>query len=253
MNKNWPSLQKPPVVVAIFQLKFFKKNFVLKEILQYDEIIKHVLPLRSDTMAVGVNFDRTNIHLGQSQIVGTSNAEISCYVYYSKESRCRLEISKDTISFISEEAYAGWSNYKGTVLKFLNLLSPVLSQTDILRTSIRFVNRFNIDDFSDPSKYFRTLITTSLEEGETSYPLQQYGFRLLMNPDPEILAVVNHNVENVSQKKYLYTLDIDVLDMKKISFDVCVIENIADNLREIKNQIFFDTITKETIDLCNYQ
>ena len=70
-------------------------------------------------------------------------------------------------------------------------------------------------------------------------------------PQTDIYTIVNHNVENASQGKYLYTLDIDVLDKQKLVFDIDTISDSLENLRNIRNKIFFDTITDKTIELCN--
>ena len=47
------------------------------------------------------------------------------------------------------------------------------------------------------------------------------------------------------------TLDIDVLDKQKLVFDIDTISDSLENLRSIRNKIFFDTIPDKTIELCN--
>ena len=124
-----------------------------------------------------------------------------------------------------------------------------LENAEIQRTSIRFVNRFIFNEFDDPKSYFNALITSA--DGNSSYPLRQYGFRMLMDiPDTDIYSIVNHNVENV-QDKFFYTFDIDVLDRQTLVFDIDTIRNSFEHLRSIKNTIFFDTLTEKTLQLCN--
>ena len=133
----------------------------------------------------------------------------------------------------------------------LNILSETLGEAYVRRVSIRFVNRFTFDEFSNPGKYFNELITSS--DGESTYPLRQYGFRLIMDiPNTDIYTIVNHNVENITSK-YVYTLDIDVLDRQKLIFDVNTISESLEKLRNIRNDVFFDTITDETVKVCNSQ
>lgn len=57
----------------------------------------------------------------------------------------------------------------------------------------------------------------------------------------------------MGQNKYIYTLDIDVLDKQKLIYNIATIGESLENLRQIKNKVFFDAITDKTIQLCNFQ
>ena len=134
--------------------------------------------------------------------------------------------------------------------QFLGILERVFGQSEIQRTSIRFINRFTFNDFDRPEDYINTFISAA---GDSQpYPLRQYGFRLLMDvPDSDTYSIVNHNVERVLDGNFLYTFDIDVLNNQKLLFSLDSIDNNFDNLRKIKNNIFFNTLTEKTLSLCN--
>ena len=244
-------LKNPPVVVALAQLKFDKQSFKLCDMTKYHTLIGHHLPIRQNNIQVGINLGKTVIPLGESKVSGVSNAEVNSYIYLSKDQKQKLEVSADTITYIDENNYNGWDDFKKSVTQMLNILSEPLADAFVNRVSIRFVNRFTFDDFSNPSKYFNALITSS--DGGSTYPLRQYGFRLIMDvPNTDVYTIVNHNVESITSK-YVYTLDIDVLNRQKLIFDVNSIGESLENLRLIKNKVFFDTITEETIKVCNSQ
>lgn len=248
----YPTLDNPPVVVALAQLKFRTPKFKVESVLTYDKLLKHHFPIRQNNIQVGLNFDRTIIPLGESRVSGVSNAEVGSYIYISQNQKTKLEISSDTITFIDENPYLGWEHFKETTLRMFDILSPLFSSAEILRVSIRFVNRFTFDEFDDPKTYFNTLITSS--DGNASYPLRQYGFRLVMDvPNTDVYIITNHNVEDALQNKYIYTLDIDVLDKQKLIYNIATIGESLENLRQIKNKVFFDAITDKTIQLCNFQ
>lgn len=248
----YPTLENPPVVVALAQVKFNLKDFKVKSVLEYDTSLKHKLPIRKGNIQVGLNFGDKTIPLGESRVSGISNAEIGSYIYLSTNQKTKLEISEDTLTYIDEGSYVGWDKFIETALSLFNILSPLLENAEIQRTSIRFVNRFIFDEFNDPKTYFNALISST--DGSSPYPLRQYGFRMLMDvPNSDIYSIVNHNVENIQQDKYLYTFDIDVLDRQKLVFDINTMNHSFENLRSIKNKIFFDTITDKTMQLCNSQ
>lgn len=248
----YPILSKPPVVVALVQLKFKIPNFKVNSVLEYDKLLKNHLPLRHNNIQVGIDFGKTTFPLGESKVSGVSNAEVGSYLYISTNQKTKFEISSEAITYIDENPYKGWGQFKSDALQLLKIISPLFTSAEMLRISIRFVNRFTFPEFNNPKQYFNTLITSS--DGGSSYPLHQYGFRLMMDvPETDIYTIVNHNVENVPQNKYIYTFDIDVLDKQKLLFDIDTIGESLENLRNIKNKIFFETITEKTKQLCNSQ
>jgi uncharacterized protein (TIGR04255 family) len=249
--KTWENLNKPPVVVALFQLKYKSTSVKLNDFLKFDIQLKNNFPIRRDNIQVGIDLGGSSIPLGVSKITGTSDAKIGSYIYLSVDQKIKLEISENTITYIDESNYLGWNNFKSSTLKTLLILSEILNKIEITRTSIRFINRFTFDNFDNPQDYFKTLISSS-QDNELPFPLRQYGFRLQMDiPSSDTYSIVNQNVENIRSNTYIYTLDIDVLDRQHLLFDKETISVIMEKLREIKNEIFFNNLTQKTIDLCN--
>ncbi len=249
--KTWQSLNNPPVVVALFQIKYNSVNMKLSDFLKFDNQLKHNFPIRRDNIQVGIDLGGSSIPLGVSKFSATSDAKIGSYVYLSVDQKVKLEILDNTITYIDERPYQGWVNFKESSLKTLMVLSGILNNLEITRTSIRFINRFTFENFDNPAEYFKTLISSS-EDNELPFPLRQYGFRLLMDiPDSDIYSIVNQNVENIRANSYIYTFDIDVLDMQHLLFEQETLAVNMEKLRDVKNEIFFNNITQKTIDLCN--
>ncbi|HCF38116.1 MAG TPA: hypothetical protein DER56_03435 [Thermosipho africanus] len=248
---SWPNLNNPPVVAAIFQLKYVAKELSINSFLTLDSQIKNNLPHRSDNIHVGIDLGNSSIPLGVSSIHAKSDAKINSYVYSSEDKKTKLEITENSVTFIDESPYIGWSHFKESATKFFNILSEILNKTKIVRTSIRFINRFSFEKFDSPEEYFNTLIS-STNDGELPYPVQQYGFKIIMVvPNSNIHSIVNQNVEVVPPSPFNYTFDIDVLDKDEYPFNIVIITEKSESLREIKNKIFFENITQKTIDLCN--
>ena len=247
----WKTLNNPPVVVALFQFKYNPTGIKLNDFLKYDTLLKHNFPIRKENIQVGIDLGGSSIPLGVSKITGTSDAKIGSYVYFSIDQKIKLEISESKITYIDERPYKGWDNFKESALKSLLALTDILSNIEVVRTSIRFINRFTFDNFDNPQDYFKTLISSS-EDNQLPFPLRQYGFRLLMDvPETDIYSIVNQNVENVRTNNFIYTFDIDVLDNQHLIFDKETLAANMENLRQVKNEIFFGNVTQKTLDLCN--
>jgi len=131
------------------------------------------------------------------------------------------------------------------------VFNELLNNIEIKRTSIRFINRLSLSEFSNPQEYFNTLISGT-DDSPLPYPLRQYGFRLLMDiPQTKIYSIVNQQIETLNTESFLYIFDIDVLDRQQYLFSKEELEKISGNLRNIKNEIFFNNITAKTQMLCN--
>lgn len=251
MNDKWPILNNPPVVAALFQLKFKVENINLEDFLSYDNQLKRTMPNRMNNIQVGINFGGTSIPLGISTISGTTDAKVGSYVYSSENQKLKLEISNDTITYIDENPYIDWTHFKSEVFRILLIFSGTLSKAIITRHSIRFINRFTLENFDNPEEYFNMVISGS-NEGVTSYPLQQYGFRVVMFvPDSDIFSIMNQSAEYIQANSFIYTFDIDVLDKQQLAFDIDLLSINMERLRDVKNKIFFDNITDKTLKLCN--
>ena len=97
---TWPNLNKPPIVVALFQLKFNQTGIKLSDFLKFDTQLKHHLPIRKDNIHVGIDLGSSSIPLGVSKISGTSDAKIESYLYCTIDQKCKFEISEGNITYI---------------------------------------------------------------------------------------------------------------------------------------------------------
>lgn len=248
MKNSWPQLKYPPIILALVQMKYHKEDIKLENFHPFDEKIKKRLPSLVKNIHTNINVHGSPV-LGVSKLNATSKAEVTSYTYLSEDQKTKLTIACDTITYQDEHQYSSWENLKNEIKYYLDIFREILDQSVINRLSIRFINKFDFDDFEDPTMYFNTLVSSSNETG-FPFPLLKYGFRLMLTvPDSNIYSIVNQNLE--SENKYHYIFDIDVLDKQNIVFEVATILTNLEALRQIKNQIFFSNVTQKVIELCN--
>lgn len=249
MQKEWPALDKPPIILAIFQLKFSKAlSGDLEKMIRNDKNMRKFLPIRKDNFHSNIGVQGTPAP-GVSMLKAKADTKINAYTYHNESNKKKLIIQNDSITFVDEEEYLGWELFKYDVEKCIELLNEQLKDCEVNRTSIRFINKFNIIDFGEPLEYFTQTIST---DSEISYPLNKFSYKLnFAIPDTDIVSTVNHALEPYADHKVYYYLDIDVLDHNRHTFDTQIISSALDSIRNVKNTIFFDTVKQKTIDLCN--
>ena len=251
MKTKWENLANPPVVTAIFQLKYDSDSIRLDDFLKFDTILKREFPQRRENIESSLSLaPSTRIPLGKAQVSGVTNTRRTGYVYFTTDQKEKLTLSENDITYTKESQYTGWDSFKDFILKILNTLIPVLEGITVQRTSIRFINQFSLTDFDDPTEYFNTQIMSSAAENSMPYPVTKYGFRLTYDISEGIYSIVNQNVDQLTDK-YIYIFDIDVLDRNNILFDIGTIDETLERLRDIKNNIFFGNLTNKTLELCN--
>jgi len=190
----------------------------------------------------------TKIPLGKAQVSGVTNTRRTGYVYFTTDQKEKLSLSESDITYTTEKPYEGWGVFKENVLKILKTLASIMENVTVRRTSIRFINQFKFDEFDDPTVYFNSQVFST--EGAMPYPLMKYGFRLTYDIDEGIYAIVNQNAEHLPEK-FVYIFDIDVLNRNNLLFEINTLDETMEGLRNIKNRIFFENVTKKTLETCN--
>lgn len=251
MESTWPNLAKPPVVTAIFQMKYDRGSVNVEDFLKYDGALRRSFPQRSENIESSLSISSsTKIPLGKAQVSGETNTRRTGYVYFTTDQKVKLALSETDITFTSEKNYEGWDAFKDNVLRLLVIVQPIMDKVAVRRTSIRFINQFNFEEFEDPTTYFNTQITMLQKDGSQLYPLMKYGFRLTYDVKEGVYSIVNQNVEHIPDK-FVYIFDIDVLNRNNLMFEINSISGILEDLRSIKNEIFFGNVTKKTLELCS--
>ena len=248
MSKDWPKLDKPPVVLALFQMKYKWDEESLDSFVSLDSEIRKKFPKMVKNIAARIDIHSDGIHVGRTTVTGSSDAKIDRYTYLSEDQKSKLVITEDAVSYIDEREYTGWEHFSNEVRDCLAFLSPVLDNKVITRTSIRFVNNFEFDTFEDPEEYVKTMIVSS-EDEVLPYPVLKYGFRMMLDVNDNVYSIVNQNFDSPDGKP-VYIFDIDVLDRRNIVFDPEIILSVIEDLRIVKNDIFFKNLTQKTLDLC---
>jgi len=250
MNSKWSNLSSPPVIMAIFQIKYQSEEILLSDFLKHDNTIRHEFPNRNDNYHANIDMPRT-FAPGISTVTGKADTKINSYIYFSKDQKRKLILEVGSITYTDENKYNGWDDFKKQGIKSIDYFKDILEKSNIKRISIRFINKLSFDTFNDPLEYFTTTISTADPDG-LPFPLAKYAFKLnVIVPNSNINSIINQTLEPISKNQTDYIFDIDVLDTTNLIFDISLIEDKLEQLRDVKNTIFFKNITQKTIDLCN--
>jgi uncharacterized protein (TIGR04255 family) len=245
MPDKWPQLENPPVILAVMEIKFqMPPEFDVNTIKRNDAAVRKELPDRQDNIAGNINLPKPSLGISTAQV---SSQHVG-YSYASQDKSYKLGATKDQINFIIEGKYPGWEVFKSTGLRLINSFSHYISDVVINRFSIRFINKLNIKEITTVNEYFNTAI--SAKEGTIVHPIDSYFFRYTMRiPDSPIHVNVNQSLEEKGINGFDFVFDIDVLCQNTAKYRNLDLTKGMEDIRDIKNQVFFSNLTEKTLKL----
>lgn len=247
--KKWPSLKHPPIILAVFQIRFGKEGIDVSRVDDFENSIKKILPKKTINHHSDINVIAP-LPLGISQVNAKASTSISGYTFFTEDQKQKLLVERNKFTYVDEREYQGWEDFTKDALEYVHICQKLFEQQIIQGISIRFINRFLFDSFNTPTEYFKTLVSMT-NDSNFAFPVTNYGFRIRFDmPEVGIHSYVNQQLENAPNGKY-YFFDIDIIKETNLLFDEGFILPIMEELRDVKNQIFFENITEKTIERCN--
>ncbi len=243
MRRDWQKLNNPPVILAAMEIRYMlPKDFKVSILKKDEEFININLPDRLDNFTGNINMPNPTEGLSTAQVTNKQTG----YIYLNKEKNKRLLISNENISYVIEGKYPGWEVFIKECLDYIDHFKQILGDIVILRMSIRFINRLMFNELNAIEDYFNVAISAS--EGTIEYPIDTYFIKYGIHiPETGIRANVVQSLEERSADSYLFIFDIDVLhDMQENFYSINFEENFEE-LRNLKNDIFFKNLTAKTL------
>jgi len=252
MEREWPLLSKPPIILDLFQIKFSEASSLPQDIANEESKIgvRKNYPNRHDNLNSNIQLDKFP-DTGISTIKAKANTRLETLIYTSEDKKNKVAIDDKSFTISSEMEYKDWATFSSEIKKILEMFALVMKDIHIERISIRFVNRIRLNLKDDLTEYVNA--TVYVNQNNMPYPqydISKFGFKIMYRiPNSPIYAIVNQNID--PQTDYcFYILDLDVLKPLDMSFNVDSIIGVADELRGIRNNIFFNNVTDKLIELC---
>ena len=233
VNKPTQKYSRPPIKEAVFDLQ--TRN---KEVFNY-QLFKKFLGQFTE---YSIHEPLSNINIDTKNM--TQKTEVFGYRCISKDRKQIIQFKQNGFSFIRLEIYDGWDkNYK-EALKLWKEYCEVMKPEVITRVATRFINKFKISHvFTKPKEYFNTYIHY---DKSISPAWNKMTYRLLLSHTNGIKShVIFDNIVNQGNQTVDILFDIDVFsdNLGLLHTDVVALENLFNQLRKIKNEVFEKGVT----------
>lgn len=229
---TYPTLEKTPIKEIIFSISYeeivdencFQKFISLSEISERFEDIKPSIVMEFTNQGLKQSTDNSNYHLRNKNEV--------------------LQLRKAALSYHYLDGYKNYEEILNSIVDFWILFDSVTKDDlTINSVSIRYINVIEIDEDNPPSRLVQLYPKQSSDRDIVNF---QNSVNFNYTKFPEF----NINVVSTKPKQDVVLLDISVSNKLKnpTTFKKNAdLISIFKPLQEIKNKVFFDSITAKAL------
>jgi uncharacterized protein (TIGR04255 family) len=244
-------LENAPITEALIDFRI--KNSNIESLEKSLELLKE---------RIGVRYPQVNARRGfeaavQFKVGGVAEQRagdtgFKGYVFASEDGRNLAQFRDDGFTYNRLKPYTSWGQLLPEAIDLWKLYVEAAKPEYVVRVALRYINHFSLPlPVEDISNYLTGL--PNAPEG-TSYYLSGFLTRVMMvDPELNLQAAVTQALElNIAQPNSAgVILDIDTSKQKEFNPQDGDILETLEALHKMKNDIFFGSITEDTLRLFN--
>ena len=226
---------KPPIEEALIDIRLSSAIEGSQEQMnELADLFKSELPLRTSKKAFHLSSDQETIQKADFAGIALKDAKPSHI----------LQLDRDGMTYSIIKNYDTWEQFENAFLKYWREFKKLIDKTTLIRrVGVRFVNKLSVPvrKLDDLQQYSTIKIDVPLENQE----LKEAFTRLVISPSVDVNCIVTQ-VLNMQISGQNLILDIDVFTEKNIPLDDEVLRELFSDFREIKNEVFEQSLTAKT-------
>ncbi len=174
---------------------------------------------------------------------------IQGFLFKTNDKKQVVQFRNDGFTFNRLKPYSEWVDIRKEAQELWPLYMKIAKPEALTRLAVRYINKINIPlPFNDFSEYL--ISAPNIPE---KLPQAVVGFLnrvTIYDSTQDITANITHSFENVHQSNSItIILDIDVYKQGDFPIDNKEMWYIFEKLRDMKNRIFFSSITEKAARL----
>lgn len=240
---DYPTLNNAPIVEAVFDIRVkFEEEVDLEQLEAIHQAVADRFPEKTERMVAQVTF-------GPNVPKPSHTQEITGYLFKSNEQKKLFQVRLDGFTFNKLKPYETWSDFRDEAIELWKLFTEMAKPRVATRIALRFINRIEIPGVQAKIEdYFTTYpqISEKLPQG-----IADYLMRLVIpNPQNAALGILTQKMEQPTPDGHLPVIfDIDCFYDREYEVSGSALLDDFENLRNYKNQLFFDSLTEKALEL----
>ncbi len=195
----------------------------------------------------GIRFD---FAAGENPTMAAEQARHG-FRFESADGKQVVQFGMNGFTFSQLAPYVSWEDMRQSAKTLWCAYREAVSPDRVTRIATRFINEIRIPlPLQDFEEYLTEppRIPQGLPQGLSSYLTRI----VLPHPDINAIAIITQAMERAEQNVVPVVLDIDAFTNDTLDVDVDAerVWDVLDVLRDCKNDIFFKSVTKKAVELC---
>lgn len=245
--KTWPHLPRAPITEALIDLRVdLPEDISLERLGTMHEEVSADYPNKRDRIEHHAALRLTRSEGAQ---LAHQSYKVNGFVFESVDGTQVVQARLDGFTFNRLKPYETWEHLRDEARALWNTYEHLAKPTRIKRIALRYINKIELPlpmgDFGD------WLQTLPAIDPRLPQQIAGYFMRLLISFEEQgISAILTQTIEPVTTKEHLpIVFDIDVFQEDPDSSSLESMWSRFEVLRDVKNEIFFNSVTERTLDL----
>lgn len=240
-TSSWPNLSNSPLVEGLIDIRIERSRNVTFEELKAacDELATEFSSRQERRMVVTeLNFTSETGPTSQTKDNGPD-----AMILQSVDQKWVVQFRLDGFTVSRLQPYGTWDELKGKARVLWDKYSEVAKPSKVVRVACRFINCVPLPMGDSFEKVFQTnfVIGPTLPQAVSGYLLRF----VIPFEEQNALAIVTQSLDGNSPD---CIFDIDVFSQNQQGFDESQLWAKIENLRDVKNRLFFGSLTELALE-----
>lgn len=243
----WPHLPHAPIAEALLDIQVvLPKSVTISDLEKLHDFFRERFPLKKPRASGSIRVEIKGE--GVEPKISTSAAPDG-FFFSSSDSKQVVQARLNGFSFSRLKSYNTWETFRDEARAAWNIYTKIVAPESITRIALRYINRIEIPfPMGDFKEYVLTTaeIAPGLPQG-----MSEFFMRLVVpKQELEATAIITQAMEPVQEGARLPLIfDIDVFRLGSFAVATDEIWTMFESLRNLKNEIFFKSITPKAEEL----
>ncbi|MGH7149661.1 MAG: TIGR04255 family protein [Planctomycetota bacterium] len=245
---KFPFLPRAPIVEALIDLRVeAPQGAEVRRLGDLGERIAARYPAREERKG-----RRVQVDLGpdRASLVREDEPALHGYAFRSGDGRQVVQVSSEGFTVNRLKPYLGWDPLREEARVLWEEYRRIVSPVRVVRLAVRTINRIELPlPVGEMRQFFRTFpeIAPGLPQGMLEFLLRV----VVQDPALRAHAIVTQGLEPLAPEatRAPVILDVDVFRECGCPPESPEVWSLLEGLRELKNRVFFESLTERTVDL----
>lgn len=239
------TLRSPPITEGLIDLRVDESKFTREKLETVATALAADYPLRQDRRRISAEFAAGP---GEPLHAGAKDLGVFGATFSSKDNLQVAQFRSDGFTLNRLAPYEGWEKVFPEAMRLWRVYSEVIEPGMVRRVAVRYINRIPFADRGvDLADYLRSPVP--FPPGIANFVVSSLLTSILVSEpaSPQTVKITQSLESNPPQGPHALLLDIDAFQQGEWRPDDNRIPVLFDQLRALKNRVFFESLTEQAI------